>query len=150
MARLLEQQALTRIRDKRPKGLRPWDRDDATGIHLVLQVDNPDGLRMSSQLFQIGVILIEIALDSAEVSDLAKDGDPRLFVSETLPLVYKAVGADYYRACAFCVQDRSSPSFYRQHHKYEYPEQTGWEVYIKGLLMEYHVQVVSRKAPSMG
>lgn len=68
---------------------------------------------------------MKIALDSAEVSDLAKDGDPRLFVSKTPPLVYKAVGADYYRACAFCVQDCSSPSFYRQHYKYEYPEQTG-------------------------
>ena len=53
--------------------------------------DNPDGLRESSQLFQIGVILIEIALDSAEVSDLAKEGNPRLFVSETLALVYKAL-----------------------------------------------------------
>lgn len=90
------------------------------------------------------MISIEITLDSTEVSDLAKDGDPRLFVSKTLPLVYKAVGADYYRACAFCGQDRSSPSFYRQHYKYEYLEQTGWEVYLKGLLMEYHVQVVSR------
>ena len=106
--------------------------------------DNPDGLREPSQLFRIGVILIEIALDSTEVSDLAKDKDPRLFVSKTFPLVYKAVGSDYYRACAFCVQDRSSPSSYGQHQKYEYPEQTGWEVYIKGFLMEYHAQVVSR------
>ena len=106
--------------------------------------DNPDGLMECSQLFRIGVILIEIALDSTEVSDLAKDEDPRLFVSKTLPLVYKAVGSDYYRACAFCVHDRGPPSSYGQHHKYEYPEQTGWELYTKGLLMEYHVQVVSR------
>ena len=53
--------------------------------------DKPDGLRESSKLFQIGVILIEIALDSAEVSDLAKTETrvysyPRRSLSWTKPL----------------------------------------------------------------
>ena len=104
-----------------------------------------DGLSETSQLLQIGILLIDIALDSLGTSHHpARLYDPYLYASKRLPLVHEAVGSSYYRACAFCVQDRRSSPSYNRYEKYEYPEQTGWEVYLKDLLTQYHVHVVSR------
>ena len=90
------------------------------------------------------MILIDIALDSHDTSDPVRLDDPHLYAFKRLPLVHEAVGSGYYRAYAFCVQDRRSSPSYGRYEKYEYPEQTGWEVYLKDLLTQYHVHVVSR------
>lgn len=105
---------------------------------------SPDALSESSQLFQIGMILIELALNGPEKSDQAKYEDPYLYAFNKLPLVQKAIGSKYYRACAFCIKDRRSVSSYGRPEKYKYPQETGWDVYLKDLLEDYHVQVVSR------
>lgn len=100
------------------------------------------------------MILIDIALDGPEDSDPTKREDKYLYASKKLPLVYEAMGSNYYRACAFCVQDRRSLNYrrssesYHRHEKYWYPIKTGWEVFLVQLLEQYHVQVVSRYALS--
>ena len=109
-----------------------------------LYLDSPEALSESSQLFQIGLILIEIALGDSETFDPEEHEDPYLSASKMLPHVHTALGSKYRRACAFCIQDRRSLSSYGRPQKYQYPEETGWEFYLKELLKEYHVQVVSR------
>ena len=103
-----------------------------------------DGLSEISQLLRLGIILIDIALDSHDTSDPGRLDDPHLYAAKRLPLVYEAIGSNYYRACAFCVQDRRSSKPYERWQKYEYPDDTGWEVDLKDLLTQYHDQVVSR------
>ncbi len=109
-----------------------------------LYLENPDALSESSQIFQIGMVLIEVALNGLENSEPARLEDPYLYASKMLPLVHKAIGWNYYRACAFCIQDRRSLSSYGRPQKFQYPKKTGWEVYLNNLLEDYHVQVVSR------
>ena len=69
-------------------------------FHFLL---DRDGLSETSQLLQIGMILIDIVLDSHDTSDPARFNNPHLYAFKRLPLVYEAVGSSYYRACAFCV-----------------------------------------------
>lgn len=109
-----------------------------------IYLESPDALSESSQLFQMGMILIEIALDGLDSSDTVKLENPYQYALNKLPSVYKVLGSKYYRACAFCVQDRRSISSYGRQEKYQYPMETGWEVFLKELLKEYHVQVLSR------
>ena len=110
--------------------------------------ENLYGLSDSRKLLQIGMILRDIALDGPETSDPARLEDPHSYAAKTLTLVYRAMGANYYRACAFCVKDRrkSGPDTYHYYRdaKYAYPEKTGWDYDLEILLKEYHIQVVSR------
>ena len=71
-----------------------------------------DGLSEISQLLRLGIILIDIALDSLDTSDTARLDNPHLYASKRLPLVHEAMGSNYYRACASCVLERRSfPSY---------------------------------------
>ena len=106
--------------------------------------ESPVALSESSQLFEIGMILIDIAFGSDKGSDLEEHEDPYLYVSRMLPKVYEAIGEKYYRACAFCAQDRRSSPSYGRPEKYQDPRETGWGVHLKDLLENYYVQVVSR------
>ena len=54
------------------------------------------------------MMLIDIALDGTDISDTARLEDPYLYASKKLPLVYQAVTAKFYRACAFCIRDCKS------------------------------------------
>ena len=58
-----------------------------------LYLDNPDAISESPHSFEIGLILIEIALDSPADSDLVKLEDLYLYASNKLPLGYKALGS---------------------------------------------------------
>lgn len=107
---------------------------------------SPTALSESSQLFEIGMILIDIALE--ESSDLEEHEDPYLYASRMLPEVLGKVGHKYYKACAFCIHDRRSGSSYGRPEKYQDPKETGWDVYLKDLLQDYYVQVVSGYALS--
>lgn len=111
-------------------------------------LENPDALSESSQLFEIGMILIEIALEGDQGSDLEEHENPYLHAYKMLPKVYERVGSTYYRACAFCIQDRRSDPSYGRPEKYRYPEETGWDIYLKDFLEDYYMQVVSRYASS--
>lgn len=109
-----------------------------------LYIENPDALSETSQLFRIGVLLIEIALGTRETSDPAEVEEPYLRASKLLPLVQAAVGTQYCKACAFCIQDRSSSTSYGRPDKYQYAEKTGWDMYLRDLIEDYHAQVLSR------
>lgn len=117
-------------------------------LESIFLDENSYRLSDSWQLFQIGLILIDIALDYPDASDLARLEDPHSYAAMKLPLVYHVMGAYYYRACAFCVKDRRSSRDdtynYQHHSKYAYPEKTSWKCDLKQLLEEYHIQVVSR------
>ncbi|KAL9130008.1 MAG: hypothetical protein Q9217_001692 [Psora testacea] len=109
-----------------------------------LYFQNPDALAEPTQLFRIGILLMEIALGNPDHSDPAEVEEPYLRASKMLPLVRTAVGSQYCKACAFCIQDRRSTPFYGRPEKYQYPEKTGWDIYLRDLLEDYHAQVLSR------
>lgn len=108
-----------------------------------LYLENPDALSESSQLFQIGMLLIEIALQGRDYKEVGKSDDPYLYASNKLPLVHGSIGSRYYKACAFSDQDRRSTPSYGRAEKYQYPEKTGWDAYLKDMLEDYYIQVVS-------
>lgn len=119
-----------------------------TLLYEFIFEENLYGLSDSRKLLQIGMILRNIAFDGPETSDPARLEDPHSYAAKTLTLVYRAMGANFYRACAFCVNDRrkSGPDTYHYYRdaKYAYPEKTGWDYDLEKLLKEYHIQVVPR------
>lgn len=122
--------------------------------HFVLEVqtleledlysEDPKALSESSQLFSIGVLLVEIALSDPDQWNPMKIQDPELRKSKILPLVERAMGSLYSKATAFCLQDRRSGPHFGGPDKYQKPEETGWTSYLTGLLEDYHAQVFSR------
>lgn len=121
---------------------------ETTQRDWLIFTKNRYALSEAWQLLQIGMILIDIAFDGPDTSDPARLEDPHSYAAKKLPLVYKALGANYYRACAFCVKDRRKsgpdPYHYYRDAKYAYPEKTGWECALEELLKEHQIQVVSR------
>lgn len=122
--------------------------------HFVLEVqtleledlysEDPKALSESSQLFSIGVLLVEIALSDPDQWNPVKIQDPELRKSKILPLVERAMGSLYSKATAFCLQDRRSGPHFGRPDKYQKPEETGWTSYLTELLEDYHAQVFSR------
>ena len=122
--------------------------------HFVLEVqtleledlysEDPKALSESSQLFSIGVLLVEIALSDPDQSNPVKIQDPELRKSKILPLVERAMGSLYSKATAFCLKDRRSGPHFGRPDKYQKPEETGWTSYLTELLEDYHAQVFSR------
>ena len=109
-----------------------------------LYSEDPKALSEPSQLFSIGVLLVEIALSDPDQSNPVKIQDPGLRKSKILPLVERAMGSLYSKATAFCLQDRSSGPHFGRPDKYQKPEETGWTSYLAELLEDYHAQVFSR------
>ena len=107
-----------------------------------LYFEDPDALSEHSQLFSIGVILVEIALSDERNRSNIKDPDLRK--SKILPLVEASMGSLYCAATAFCLADRKSAPYFGRPEKYKYPEETGWTSYLTDLLEDYHAQVFSR------
>ena len=122
--------------------------------HFVLEVqtleledlysEDPKALSESSQLFSIGVLLVEIALSDPDQWNPVKIQDPELRKSKILPLVERAMGSQYSKAAAFCLRDRRSGPHFGRPDKYQKPEETGWTSYLTELLEDYHAQVFSR------
>jgi len=107
-----------------------------------LYFEDPDALSERSQLFSIGVILVEIALcDERNPHNIR---DPDLRKSKILPLVERSMGSLYCGATAFCLADRKSAPDFGRPEKYKYPEETAWMSYLTELLEDYHAQVFSR------
>lgn len=107
-----------------------------------LYFEDPDALSEGSQLFSIGVILVEIALcDEGNPHNIQ---DHILRESQILPLVERSMGSLYCGATAFCLADRKSATHFARPEKYKDPEKTSWTSYLRELLGEYHVQVFSR------
>jgi len=107
-----------------------------------LYFEDPDALSERSQLFSIGVILVEIALcDERNPHNIR---DPDLRKSKILPLVESSMGSLYCGATAFCLADRRSATHFGRPEKYKYPEKTSWTSYLTELLEDYYAQVFSR------
>lgn len=107
-----------------------------------LYFEDPDALSERSQLFSIGVILVEIALCDARNPHNIQDPDLRK--SKILPLVERSMGSLYCGATAFCLADRRSATHFGRPEKYKYPEETSWTSYLTELLEDYYAQVFSR------
>ena len=107
-----------------------------------LYFEDPDALCERSQLFSIGVILVEIALSDERNPHNIQDPDLRK--SKILPLVERSMGSLYAGATAFCLADRRSAPQFGRPEKYKYSEETGWTSYLTELLEDYHAQVFSR------
>lgn len=145
---------LSSLSSKNPRILKTEDRAvfildvKTTELQYFIFEENPHGLSDLWQLFQIGLILINIALNDPDTSCPARLEDPHSYAAKKLSLVYQTMGTNYTRACAFCVKDRRSPGpdtyDYQHDAKYAYPEKTCWIYDLKDLLKEYHIQVVSR------
>lgn len=127
-----------------------------------LLYDDPGALAETSQLFRLGVLLMEIALDKPGLytrSDETGQEEDRI---SKLPLVEQSMGAQYCKATAFCLQYRQSgkpfkgnkllqdsksskdDKPFREAEKYEDPNFDDWQDYLAGLLQQYYSQVYLR------
>ena len=95
-------------------------------------LESPNALSEGFQLLQIGIVLIDIALDSLGASHRARVSNPHLWATKKLPRVYEALGPSYFRACAFCVLDQKLIGKYHRHEKYRYPSKTRWKWHLGG------------------
>ena len=122
--------------------------------------DDPDTLAETSQLFRLGVLLMEIALDTSDLSSRGDETDQEVHLIQQLPLVEQSMGEQYCRAAAFCLQYRqfgkpfkggkvpsgkpSNDTPGRESEKYEDPNFGDWQDYLAELLQQYHSQVYVR------
>lgn len=125
-----------------------------------LLYNDPGALAETSQIFRLGVLLMEIALDTSDLSSRSDGTDSEVHRIHQLPLVEQSMGEQYCRAVAFCLQYRHSrkpfqgrkapngkpsndtPS--RESEKYEDPNFGDWQDYLAELLQQYHSQVYVR------
>lgn len=106
--------------------------------------DDPGALAETSQLFRLGVLLMEIALatsDSESQSAHLEQHDPKRI--SKLPRVERAMGASYCKATAYCLQHRTNR--FSGPEKYEGKLYTDWETYLAGFLQDYYSQVFLRE-----
>ena len=96
-------------------------------------------LSESDQLFAIGVLLVEIALESPDHGKLERSD---LEISRILARVRQAMGMQYYQATAFCLLNRKQPDSYDHLNKYWWSRRGRWEMYLMNLLRQYHARVV--------
>ena len=126
------------------EGRRPFVLEVQTLDLEELCFEDPEALTEPSQLFRIGVLLVEIALSNPEHSAPTEFQELDLRTSKMLTLVQQSMGAQYCKATAFCLRDRRSASDFGLPEKYVYPEKTGWQPYLLELLEDYHAQVFLR------
>lgn len=107
-----------------------------------LYFEDPEALSERSQLFSIGVLLVEIALSDERNPHNIQDPDLRK--SKILPMVEMSMGSLYCAATAFCLADRRSAPHFERPEKYRKPEESAWSSYLRDLLEDYHGQVYSR------
>ncbi|KAL8838708.1 MAG: hypothetical protein Q9205_004226 [Flavoplaca limonia] len=106
--------------------------------------DDPGALAETSQLFSLGVLLMEIALatsDAESQSAHLEQHDPKRI--SKLPLVERAMGASYCKATAYCLQHRTNR--FSGPEKYDGKLYTDWETYLAGFLQDYYSQVFLRQ-----
>lgn len=131
-----------RLQMMKTKGRTPFVLEVQTLDLEDLYFEDPNALSEHAQLFSIGVLLVEIALNDER--NPANIQDPELRKSKILPLVEESMGSLYSGATAFCLQDRRSAPHFERSEKYKYPAETGWTSYLTELLEDYLAQVYSR------
>ena len=106
-----------------------------------LLLEDSEALSETKQLFHIGVLLMEIALDTLGVSKQIDNTSAPASLLSKLPLVESTMGAQYCKATAFCLQHRQSEPRFNGPNKYKNYD---WEVYLLDLLRDYYSQVFLR------
>ncbi|KAI4192048.1 MAG: hypothetical protein LQ346_004517 [Caloplaca aetnensis] len=113
-----------------------------------LMSDDPAALNETSQLFRLGLLLIEIAIGTENRLEtpgraLHVDRDARNMGSlYKLPQVEKIMGLQYCKATAFCLQFRQER--FSGPEKYSGKVYGDWERYLAQILKDYHSQVFLR------
>ena len=111
-----------------------------------LLLDDPGAFEETTQLFRIGILLMEIALDEPNRSSrIENDGHDEEWISK-LPLIEESMGTQYCKATAFCLHYRQPKDRFRGPEKYQAENFKEWESYLAGFLIEYHSQVFLRYA----
>ena len=111
-----------------------------------LLFDDPGALAETSQLFRIGILLMEIALGEPNRSSWIEDDGHDVEWISKLPLIEQSMGIQYCKATAFCLQHRQPKNRFRGPEKYQSENFVEWESYLAGFLLEYHSQVFLRYA----
>ena len=124
--------------------------------------DDPDALAEPSQLFRLGVLLMEIALDRSDLYSKSDESEQEAIRIRNLPLVEHIMGSQYCKAMTFCLQYRqsgkpyesskTSPNTrafrdgrrYREAEKYNDANFDDWQGYLAELLQQYYAQVYLR------
>ena len=109
-----------------------------------LLFDDAEALTEASQLHRIGVLLMEIALDSPEVAMLPEDYGSSSNRISLLPLVEQTMGAQYCKATAFCLQYSQRQARFQGSSKYDSSHFQEWTSYLADFLQHYHSQVFLR------
>ncbi|KAI4147370.1 MAG: hypothetical protein L6R39_003133 [Caloplaca ligustica] len=111
--------------------------------------DDPSALTEATQLFRLGVLLMEIALGTEKTHTTPEDAvETDHDTSEPsrlskLPLVEKTMGSQYCRATAFCLLHRKEKfSGADKYNDKSYPD---WEKYLVEILDDFHSQVFLRQ-----
>lgn len=113
-----------------------------------LLFDDPTALAENSQLFKIGVLLMEIALDKTDFSSRIEDRGKEIDTIRLLPEIERSMGAQYCMATAFCLQHRQPHAQFGGPEKYSSPHFEKWETYLTDFLLEFYSQVFSRRVIS--
>ena len=106
--------------------------------------EDPEALSEHSQLFRIGLLLVEIALSNPDYSFPVTGSDSGSSTSQLLPLVEQSMGSQYCKATAFCLENGRSRSDFGRPDKYQDPEDTGWNAHLRDVLQDYYSQVFLR------
>lgn len=133
---MLNSQNLLRLQDTEQKRPNFVLKIQAIGLVDML-FDDSEALSETKQLFSIGVLLMEIALGT-KVTSLTTN------LSMELPLVEQAMGAQYCKATAFCLQHRQPKERFYGLGKYEDLYSEDWEKYLSELLRDFYSQVILR------
>ena len=114
--------------------------------HHDMLSDDPGALAETTHLFRIGILLMEIALDEPNGhSRIDNDGHDEAWISK-LPLIERAMGTQYCKATAFCLQYRQPNYRFRGPEKYQGENFVEWQSYLAGFLREYYLGVFIRYA----
>ena len=115
--------------------------------HKDLLLDDPGALAETSQLFRLGILLMEIALDEpSRYSRFEHHGYDAESIISKLPSIEQSMGTQYCKATAFCLQHRQLEHRFQGPEKYEEKNFDQWESYLGEFLLEYHSQVFLRYA----
>ena len=115
--------------------------------HNDMLLDDPGALAETSQLFRLGILLMEIALDeSSRYSPFENHGYDADGIISKLPSIEQAMGTQYCKATAFCLQHRQLKHRFQGPEKYEGKNFDQWESYLAEFLLEYYSQVFLRYA----
>lgn len=105
---------------------------------------NPNALAEQSQLFRIGVLLTQIALDDPGHAIMSENMRDEANIIDVLPKIEHSMGTQYCKAAAFCLLQRSSDTHSRMPEKYKREHAGRWQRYLEDFLREYHLYVLSR------